>query len=149
METPKKILNAGCGRYPEKDKVNMDLVKMVGIDVVHNMDEFPYPFQDGEFDEIIARDVVEHLTDIVKVMEEFWRILKPGGRLWIRTNDARYPERAWEDPTHKHAFTIHSFDYWDKTTFYGKEFGFYTKAQFKVIERVEKNMGVEITLIKV
>jgi predicted SAM-dependent methyltransferase len=134
---------------PEEDKFNVDMIDGPGVDLVWNLDNFPYPLKDGQFKQIIARDVIEHLTDIVKVMEEWHRLLQVGGKLWIRTNDAEFPKQAWTDPTHKHAFTLESFDYWDDNTFLGKHYGFYSKAKFRVLSRVKKNFGIEIELCKI
>lgn len=143
-----KKLNIGCGKYPQRDAVNLDIIEMEGVDVVWDLNKRPYPFENGQFEEIIAKDILEHLDDILGVMEELWRILKAGGKLLIRVPLAKYPEKAWIDPTHKHVFTMESFDYWDDSTYYGREYGFYTKAKFCVVERKEHNFGGEFLLIK-
>ena len=64
----KKKLNFGCGTRIMKGYVNLDIVKHKGVDVVHDLNKFPYPFKNGEFDEIYARFILEHLGDLVKVM---------------------------------------------------------------------------------
>jgi SAM-dependent methyltransferase len=45
----------------------------------------PCPANDGEFDVVIAADVIEHLVDTDQFVREVWRILKPGGRLIATT----------------------------------------------------------------
>jgi len=144
-----KKLNLGSGKDKREGFVNLDVVKMDGVDVVWDLNEYPYPFKDGEFDYIEARDILEHLDDLVSVMEELHRILKKGGELFIRVPDGRIPEAVWDDPTHKRGFTHRTFDYFDPTTFSGQNYGFYSKAKFKVVKIFERNRGLEYNLIKV
>ena len=40
-------LNFGCGPEIMKGYVNMDILKLSGVDVVHNFNKFPYPFKDN------------------------------------------------------------------------------------------------------
>lgn len=148
-------LNIGCGPRPktEKEWVNLDKFNLPGVDIVHDLEVFPYPFADGTFNEICAEDVLEHVHDIVAVMAELWRIMEVGGKLWIRGPHAKYPENLWKDPTHVRAFTPESFDYWDPSTYYGKTSGYYVQPKvfncFTVTDRREHNMGMEFTLIKI
>lgn len=138
----------GCGLRPEPGAVNVDKIPLRGVDVVHDLNIIPWPFKDEEFDFIIAEDVLEHLDDVIKVMEEIWRILKPNGRIWIRTNYVKYID-AFTDPTHKHFFTPESFDYFDSSTFLGQNYGFYTNKKFKILEKKERNKGLEFLLEKI
>jgi SAM-dependent methyltransferase len=39
------------------------------------------PFDDGEFDVVFARAVLHHTRDLTSACREFFRVLKPGGRL--------------------------------------------------------------------
>src|SRR5438270_7089750 len=55
------------------------------------------PFRDGQFDIITALDVVEHLDDDVKALDELKRVLRPGGLLVISV--PAYPAlwSYWDD----------------------------------------------------
>lgn len=108
METKK--LNIGSGTKPLKGFVNLDMVRYGGVDVVHNLNKFPYPFKDNTFDFIYAEDVLEHLDDIPRVMKELHRIGKPGSLLEIKVPYFR-SESAFDDPTHKTFFTHKTFDH--------------------------------------
>jgi len=44
-------------------------------------DALALPFDDGEFDRIIAAEILEHIPDDRTAMEELFRVLKPGGVL--------------------------------------------------------------------
>lgn len=75
-----KILDIGCGTSKVCGAVGIDFNAYPGVDVVHDLNSFPYPFDDGEFDEVCIRDTLFLLRDPVKVMEEIYRVLKRGGR---------------------------------------------------------------------
>lgn len=56
-----------------------NLVALPGIEVVHNLNDYPWPWADGSVDEINLYDVLEHLDDFMKAIEEIFRILTQGG----------------------------------------------------------------------
>ena len=47
-----------------------------------DLDRFPYPFRDNSFDELRAIHVIEHVSDVIRAMEEFHRVVAPGGRVF-------------------------------------------------------------------
>lgn len=108
-----KKLNLGAGSDVRKDCVNLDINPGPGIDVVHDLNVFPYPFGDDEFDEIIAYSILEHVDDLVRTMDELHRILKPGGRLDIIVPYYKGPI-AWGNPTHVRAFSYETFLFFTK-----------------------------------
>lgn len=58
-------LNLGCGEEILDGYTNVDLLDLEGVDVVHNLMQFPYPFKDESADEIKAKDLIEHLPSYV------------------------------------------------------------------------------------
>jgi len=105
-----KILDLGCGLRKRPGTVGIDVNPRSQADVIHDLNVFPYPFSDNTFDEVICDNVIEHLDDVLKVMEEIHRIAKPDSKVTIMV--PFYPHRnANTDPTHKHFFGVHSFDY--------------------------------------
>ncbi len=126
-----KKLNMGCGSAPKKGYINLDKIRLKGVDVVHDLNKFPYPFRDNEFDEVFADNVLEHLDNIIKVMEEIHRISKQGAIIKVIVPYFHY-HGAFQDPTHKHFFTLDSFDYFTEEGGYN----FYSKARFKIIKKV-------------
>jgi SAM-dependent methyltransferase len=115
-----KRLNLGAGADTRAGWVNVDRVFLPGIDVVHDLDMDPWPWEDASVDEISAIDVFEHVEDPLVFMNQAGRILKPGGILRIRTAYWRH-ENSYSDPTHKRHCTEKSFDYWIAgTEFYEK-----------------------------
>ena len=57
-----KSLDIGCGRFKFPGSVGLDIVPLEGVDVVHDLDKFPYPFPSDTFDYIRLSHVVEHPT---------------------------------------------------------------------------------------
>jgi len=60
---------------------------------VVNGDALDVPFPDNRFDRIIASEVLEHIWDDERAIDELVRVLRPGGRLAV-TVPTRWPERA-------------------------------------------------------
>jgi SAM-dependent methyltransferase len=103
----KQKLNLGCDFDYKKGWINLDFHKGIA-DVVHNLNKFPYPFKDNQFDYVLAKHVIEHLDDIPKVMKEIHRISKPDAIIKIVVpyfNNFN----AFRDVTHKQFFTWDSF----------------------------------------
>lgn len=48
------------------------------------------PFQNGSLDFVIACHLIEHVPDPIFLMQEFWRALRAGGRLFLAVPDKRY-----------------------------------------------------------
>lgn len=69
-------LNIGCGHDIKEGYINLDKAKIPGVDVVHDLDIYPWPFEDSTFDEVFGMDVIEHVKDLVKAMMEIKRISK-------------------------------------------------------------------------
>jgi len=76
-------LNVGCGRNIKKDWVNLDIANLPGVDVVHDIEKLPLPFDDEQFEEIRCDNVLEHV-DYIPVLQDLHRILSAGGHLKIR-----------------------------------------------------------------
>lgn len=106
----KKILHLGCGMEKLPGSIGIDINKKSRADIIHDLNKFPYPFKAGEFEKILADNILEHLDDIPKVMEELFRISKNGGRIIINSSHFSSVD-SFTDPTHKHFFTSRSFDY--------------------------------------
>jgi SAM-dependent methyltransferase len=115
-------VNLGAGSMPEPGWVNVDIVKVDGVDVVHDLDVFPWPFADGEAERIKAFDVYEHVNEPLAFMRECHRILRKGGVLAIHTAYWKNPD-SYRDPDHKRFLTEESFDYWVPGTYLNARYG--------------------------
>jgi ubiquinone/menaquinone biosynthesis C-methylase UbiE len=122
-----KKLNFGCGLDIKEGYVNLDSLKLKGVDKVHNFNKFPYPFKDNEFDEVYCSHILEHLDDLIKVMAELRRICKPGAKIIIRVPHFSCGV-SYRDPTHKRLFSYFTFQYFT-------DYCFYDLPKFKIIKR--------------
>jgi ubiquinone/menaquinone biosynthesis C-methylase UbiE len=50
-------------------------------------DVYALPFADGEFDAVFSNALLEHLSEPQRAVDEFFRVLKPGGVLGVSTPD--------------------------------------------------------------
>lgn len=144
-------LNLGAGSRAKHGYVNVDAAEMPGIDVVHDLDVFPWPFADGSADGIEAFDVFEHVDNPVGFMTECWRVLKPGGEVYIHTTYWR-SKNCYTDPTHKRFCTKRTFDYWIQGTRffdrYGAAYGGHSHPFTRTVTRV-RGGELEVVLRKI
>ncbi|MBD2114432.1 MULTISPECIES: class I SAM-dependent methyltransferase [Cyanophyceae] len=123
-----RILSVGCGKQESRPSVvRLDISADVDPDVVWDLGKFPYPFSNASFDVIECFDVIEHLHEIPPTMEEFHRILKPGGILKITTPHFSCAN-SYIDPTHRWHLSYFTFDYFCD----GHELSYYSKARFTI-----------------
>ena len=115
----KKKLNLGCGSKYKEGWINVDISsidiygKQIKIDKNHDLNKFPYPFKENEFDIVLLEHTIEHLDEPAKVVKEMERITKSGGIIDIRTpHFSCY--HSYRDPTHKWHFSIDSINYLTK-----------------------------------
>jgi hypothetical protein len=126
-------LNLGAGTDILPGWVNHDIAALPGIDVVHDLNQYPWPWADGSVQEIKAFDLLEHLDDFMAAMEELWRIMAPRGR--CRINVPYW--NSWSvaaDPTHRRGFHEVRFQFFDPASPYCKARPYYTHARFRVAE---------------
>jgi SAM-dependent methyltransferase len=116
-------LNLGAGRNPFDGYVNVDQAALPGIDVIHDLESFPLPFLDDTFDEIVGKDLIEHITDALGLMQELWRIATPGA---LCTFALPYgsSDDAWEDPTHVRPYFINSWGYFSQPYYWRADYGY-------------------------
>ena len=115
-------INLGAGGLLLDGFTNVDIEPLPGIDVVHDLDAGPWPWDDASASEIVASDIFEHVDDPLLFMGECGRVLEDQGILRIRTSYWR-SENAFTDPTHRRACTEKTFDYWCPSTVIGQRYG--------------------------
>lgn len=124
-----RILDVGCGIRKYPGAVGVDRNPASRADVLADLDRFPYPFRDDSFDQVRAVHVIEHVADVVRTIEEFHRLTKAGGTIYIAT--PHYTDfSSFCDPTHRWHLNSFSFRY------FGEDhggFGYYTRARLREI----------------
>ena len=131
MKTEVKKLHLGCGDNIKKGYINLDYMKQSGIDVVHDINNFPWPFKSHTFNEVYTSHVLEHVDNLIKTMLEMHRICKNGAKIKIRVPHFSCGV-TYRDPTHKRGFFYFTFDYFSiqKNYYKRKESG-----MFKINQR--------------
>lgn len=98
------VLDVGCGQSKWPGAVGVDISPDTEADVVADLNEFPWPLEDGSFDQILCQDVLEHVREPLRFMAELHRVARPGARIHLRT--PHYSSvLAYSDPTHEHYFS--------------------------------------------
>lgn len=126
MPLPDRHLDFGCGKIPRNPYGRGQLC---GVDIrpfadkpdfdyrVANLAVDPIPFEDDSLGSVSAFDFIEHVPRIlltadgrdtafpfIRLMNEIWRVLAPGGRFYALT--PAYPHaEAFTDPTHVNIIT--------------------------------------------
>lgn len=124
-------LNLGCGQKMIAGFTNVDISAQSGADVIHNLNIFPYPFTADAVEEVVMDNVLEHLDDVIKVLEEIYRLCRPDALVKISVPYFK-SNSAYTDPTHRHFFSETSFKYFAPD----HPLHFYTTAKFQVVKTV-------------
>jgi SAM-dependent methyltransferase len=120
------VLNLGCGQKRLDGAINLDRVAWVKPDVVHDLDQFPWPFEDNQFNDVRANDVIEHCSDVIATMEEIHRVSRSGAIVRITTPHFS-SANSFTDPTHRYHFSYFSFHYFTSE----HDFDFYSAKRYR------------------
>jgi len=122
-----QILDVGCGSKKHPGAIGLDISADTDADIVHDLDVFPYPLEDGSFDVILMQDVLEHVAEPMRLADELHRILRPGGRLLLRTPHFS-SSLAYGDPTHRHYYSTKAISYLAEPAF-----AHYSASRFSIV----------------
>jgi 2-polyprenyl-3-methyl-5-hydroxy-6-metoxy-1,4-benzoquinol methylase len=101
--SPKRVLEVGCGMGQLAERMHLELdAEVVAIDQSERMVELTrkrgvdahvadvqeLPYDDGEFDVVVAAWMLYHVPDVERALDEIARVLRPAGRLVTATNHA-------------------------------------------------------------
>ena len=108
------MLDIGCGANKQEGFVGMDARKLDGVDIVHNLEDFPWPLDDDSCLTITGSHIVEHIKPwfMLGFMNEIWRVMKVGGQLAFSL------PYGWsygyiQDPTHCNPCNEATWQYFD------------------------------------
>ncbi len=78
-------LDIGAGNSSDQNFIKMDIYNFGNINVVHDMEEIPYPFESESIEEIRANHSLEHCShnSIQDILNECYRLLKKDGIIRI------------------------------------------------------------------
>ncbi|MEW5882826.1 MAG: methyltransferase domain-containing protein [Armatimonadota bacterium] len=119
-------LHLGCGRNVLKGYVNLDVHAAPGVDVVADLngcDRSPLPFEDDTFDEVLAEHLIEHIENVLPMMQELHRVCKPGAIAVFKTPYGASDD-AFEDPTHVRQMFIGSWGFFSQPYYWRADYGY-------------------------
>ena len=84
-------LNLGSGGDIRYGYINIDIRPLPGTNLILDLENQKLPFEDGIVEEVVAQDVLEHISwrKLEGLVKEIWRVLKPGGTLYVRVPDTK------------------------------------------------------------
>lgn len=128
----KRVLDIACGTGYGTAELAHSAAQVIGVDVASEAVSYAaaqyarfntrfvqasgtaLPFPDASFDLVTAFEVIEHLTDWPKLLEEVRRLLRPSGQFIVSTPNKLYyaetREKAGPNPFHTHEFTFEEFN---------------------------------------
>lgn len=127
-------LNLGCGYRGIDGYVGIDCIKTECTDIVHDLEDYPWPFDDNSVQEALIIHFLEHIGDLNAFMDELYRVMKDGGIVGV---EGPYwtSVGSWQDPTHKYALSQELFYYFDKRFRDSQQMPHYpSKANFQIID---------------
>lgn len=154
-------IDLGGGHAPTPGHINIDIVDEA--DVVWDLNlglprkEMPTdytmskgnPLLHSNVEGIRCHHLIEHLHNIIPMMNDAYEVLKDGALMEISTPLAGTPQ-YWQDPTHVKGFVPESFLYFRKDSPFEKEQNEYRiTARFEIVKcEVSDGWQLEVTLKK-
>jgi SAM-dependent methyltransferase len=124
-----KKLDIGCGRNKDPQFTGIDIHHWPGVDVVWDLEKFPWPLEDNTFSYIKAIHVVEHINDQVGFFREIHRVAANNAIVHLET--PHFSSRdSWADPTHVRHMSLF---FTDQMT--GNGYLVDTTGQFELVNR--------------
>lgn len=110
-----RILDVGCGPDRKKEgSIGLDIRKGPKVDVVHDLNRYPYPFKDNWFGWIEMSHIIEHVAKPLQLLDEAHRIARNGATIRIIT--PHYTSQlSYGDFEHLHHFGYMTFKGLEKT----------------------------------
>lgn len=143
-------LNLGCGFQQRRDGnwVNVDKYSDCHPDMVWDLEQFPWPWEDNSVDEVLLKDCLEHLGQqthcFLKIMQELYRVCKDGAIINIVVPHPLHDD-FFGDPSHVRPITAQMLSLFNKdlnrtwiaTGRPATPFGIYLDIDFVVTRNVE------------
>lgn len=119
-------LNLGCGRNPMAGWINVDQVALPGVDVVADLNACAttkLPFEPDSIDELLMSHFLEHVPNVLPLMQELHRIARADARITVLIPHGGSDD-AWEDPTHVRPYFPGSFGYFTQPYYWRADYGY-------------------------
>src|SRR5678816_1954361 len=92
------VVDLGCGPNKVPGAIGIDVRAVVGVNAVGDVEQ-ALPLRTNSVDVVWLRHVMEHVHNLIGLMEEIYRVSRPGGAVEVVV--PYYTSRgAFRDPTH-------------------------------------------------
>lgn len=107
-------LDLGCGPHKQKGFIGSDKRDINGVDLVFDIEKFPWPVPGNSVDKLLMSHVLEHMKPwlVNDIMNEMWRVMHPNGQALIAVPYAG-SFGFWQDPTHTKGYNEATWAYYD------------------------------------
>jgi SAM-dependent methyltransferase len=119
------VLHLGCGNEYIPGWINVD-VSGRKLDIEFDLNTCRtqrLPVADGAVDGVYICHVLEHVDDVLALMQELHRVCRADAKLFIRMPYGSSDD-AWEDPTHRRAWFENSFLYYSQPAYSRADYGY-------------------------
>lgn len=149
-------LDIGCGENKNPGFVGIDMLSLRGVDIIWDLETFPWPLPDESVLTATASHVLEHINPhkgvFIHFMDEVWRVLKPGSQFAFVVPHAS-SHGYQQDPTHCNMInetTMHYFDPDPENRSIGAQlYNFYRPKPWKIERQYYSPEGnLEVLLTK-
>lgn len=106
-------LDLACGQNKRPGFTGVDIAPGEGVDIVHDLETYPWPFKDHSVEEIHISHYAEHVKDLNAFMNEMWRVCEKDAKVSI-VGPYYTSIRAWQDPTHVRPLSEATWMYYNK-----------------------------------
>ncbi|WP_137937967.1 methyltransferase domain-containing protein [Chitinivorax sp. B] len=129
-------LNVGGGTTRRDGYFNIDLVALPEVDIVADLNAPLSLLPDNCVSAVYTSHVLEHVTNLLGLMEELHRVCRPDAMLEIIVPHFSSP-LYYSDPTHVRPWGIYTIGYFmDREDQIGRKVpSYYSQARFKLLER--------------
>lgn len=138
------VVDLGCG-FRKQGNLGIDIQSEgTQADLICRLGFEPLPLDNCCVDQVFCRDFLEHLPKgvyverrrqmvfpIIDLINEIWRVLKPGG-IFISKTPCHPTDEVHQDPTHLSVWTLKSMGYFCGQFKVAKLYG--VKARFELLE---------------
>ena len=109
-----RLIDIGCGNKPYSEMLNPHITEYIGCDIIQSSNNCvdvlceatKVPLPNDSFDTAFSTQTIEHVGDFQDMVNEAFRLLKPGGH-FIVSGPMYWP--LHEEPYDFHRFTKHGF----------------------------------------
>jgi predicted SAM-dependent methyltransferase len=130
------IVELGCGQKKKRGRIGVDKLDLPNVDIVADLEQGLPFLPDNSIDQILCRNVLEHIENFENLTQEITRVLKNNGRAHVFVPHFSNPY-YYSDYTHKRFFGLYTFYYFvdTKHQLRRKVPNYYTDTRIKIISQ--------------